>query len=201
MAATKRRRTKRRSAKRRKHAVARRNPPTARARRRRGHRRNPMIAGLSVNGVVARVKHGVVHGAAIVGGEVAARLVRSRVFGKKPGEMLGGAIEVATGIVAGMIVQKVLGADIGQSVTDGAFAGVFRVAIKQSGAPIVAEVLGDADGRRRFVIRNGKVIPVDRLNGYVGNPGNTGLNGYVGNPGNDGQLNGFEDQDEIYGVN
>lgn len=200
MAAKKRRKSSRRPAKRRRHvAAAKSNPPAHHSRRRaRHHRRNPPL--LSITGLLGRVKKAAIAGPTLLVGEGAARLTRSRFFGMPAGTLMGGAVEFLAGIAYGLAAEKAFGPEVGQNVTNGATAGVLRVAAKQlTGFPIVQEALGDSGGRRRFMIKGGRVIPVApgrRLAGYVGN--GQPLAGYVGN----GQrLAGYDDGgDELYGT-
>lgn len=116
---------------------------------------------------------------------MAARLIRARAFGQLPGTLLAAAMELGSGVALGLLTEKFVGQELAQSVTDGAFASVIRGGIKQvsPGSALITDALSDSAPKRRFRIKNGRVIPVSgyvgagRVNGYVG--AGRAVNGYV----------------------
>jgi len=167
------------------------NPPKHR-RIARHRRTNPPA--FSIGGVVSRLMNGAIGGATIVATEVGTRMIRSRVLGIPAGTLMAGAVELGISSAAGIAAEQFLGGRtgerFGQLIVDAGFASIIRATAKQMKAPWVAEALSDDTRRLNYVVRGGRVIPLDgyvpgrdlaRLNGYV--PGRRpALGGYV--PGN-----------------
>lgn len=147
----------------------RRSYAVARTRRR---RRNP---GFSVNNIMNQVKDGAIGAVAVVGGEAATRIIRSRVLGMTAGDTISSVAELGIATALGVLGSKFLGRQIGRDMLVGGYAGVLRATAKQLGVPLVSDALADEGGYNRFIVgRNGRVRP---LNGYV--QGGGMLNGYV----------------------
>ena len=139
--------------------------------RRRSTRRRSNPPAFSVSGLISRATQGAIGGGVIVATEMGTRLLRSRVFGMPAGTLSAGAVELGSGIAAGVLGEKFVGSHIASMIIAGAFASVIRTTVKQSTSPLVQEAL--ADRPRNCVIRNGRAFRA--VNGYV--PGR--LNGYV----------------------
>lgn len=194
MATRKRRRRRHTSSKRR------RNPPTRAAsslrsnpRRRRHYRRNPSF---SVGGITNRITDAGKGALFMVGGEAATRYVRSVILKRPDGQTTSSLLDAGIGVGLGMAAERVVGRQAGRDVTAGVFAYLLRGIAKQLGVAQLTAVLGDPSGVRRFVVRNGRVVPVGgggRLAGYVGR-GNGAMAGYVGRGnGANASLSGEED--------
>lgn len=129
--------------KRKRRRVTRRNPAPAARRvttRRRTFRRNP--AGFRASSIVPMLLQGAKDAAGVVVGKAGARLARSRL-GYESGTVVGSAVEVAVGVVGGMLAAKVSPA-FGRMVTAGALAGTLEAVVKSANVPFISSALGDA---------------------------------------------------------
>lgn len=159
-----------------------RNRPAKRHRRRRTHYRRNSPAGI-VRQVMNLGIGGAIGAVAILVGEGSARLVASDLFGKDPGSLAGGAIQVGTGLVEGLALEMLLGrgrhGEIGRQaakdVVSGVLASIGRTTLKQLNVPIITRALSD-EGNMRIIRPLSPGGPGQRrLNGYV----RPRLNGYV----------------------
>jgi hypothetical protein len=182
---TARRQTKRRS----RRSVVVYSAPRRRARR---YRRNPG-GGFSVGGVINRVKDAAVGAVCVVGGEAGTRFIRGNLLGMADGETLSSVAELAIATGLGMVGERFIGRQIARDVTVGGFAAVLRGVAKQTGIPMLGEVLGDyGGGGRRYRVVDGRFVP---LNGY---PPRSALNGYVGTGGGMSTLSGEQEEELGY---
>lgn len=159
-----------------------------RKRHRRTFRRNP--GGFSTRGIIAQVTDNVKGGVSVVGGELATKLVSTKLMGLTPGAMTTTVAELGISTAIGALAGRVLGRQVARDMAVGGYAGVLRslvvgmnLSFLQAGG---VSVLSGASGPR-FILRNGKMT---RLNGYAAS---TRLNGYVGTGGGAGQ------EAEMYG--
>lgn len=175
-----RRKSARRSTKRRAVAHAS-NPPKRRRSARHRYRRNPPA--FSIKGITDRVMEYGIGGACVVGGELISKEATSLLVGDNvkalPGSVMRALAEVGVATGVGLAAERFVGRQIGRDLAVGGYAGAMREIVKSLGVKKINDILGGAAGVNRYVVRNGRVMP---LNGY-NSPANQRLNGYANRSG------------------
>jgi hypothetical protein len=136
---------------------------------------------LTVRGATSRLTGAGMRAVTLVAAEGTARIIRTRVFKNLlEGSAAASFADFGIGTALGIGAEMALGRQVGSDVAAGVYASILRRMVKQAsgGKPgIIQDALGDAGGGTKFVMRDGRLVP---LGSYVGTGAQKQLGSWVG---------------------